>query len=96
VDPHYPRQHGTRPVICRLRASRGQRDVGLRTFLRTLGREWSLIAAGLPAVIILLVGGGGVAFVLGAIPIVLSANVAILFGLGIFGANKAGYRQFKP
>jgi len=42
------------------------------------GREWSLIAAGLPAVIILLVAGGGVAFGARAIPIVLSANALIL------------------
>jgi hypothetical protein len=76
-------------------AGRGQRDVGPRTFLRILGREWSLIAAGLPAVIILLAAVVASRSVLGAIPIVLSANVAILFGLGIFGANKAGYRPIQ-
>jgi hypothetical protein len=57
--------------------------------------EWSLIAAGLPAAIILLVSVAASYPLLGAVRTVLSANVLILLGLGAFGARKAGYRPFQ-
>jgi hypothetical protein len=76
-------------------ATRNRRDSHPRQALRILGREWSLIAAGLPAVIILLVSVAGSHPTLGAIRAVLSTNVALLLGLGIFGASKAGYRPFQ-
>lgn len=76
-------------------AGRGQRSSEPLTFPGMLGREWSLIAAGLPAVAILLVAVAAKYPMLGAIRTVLGANVAILFGLGIFGANKAGYRPWQ-
>jgi hypothetical protein len=74
-------------------AGRGSRNP--RTFPGILGREWSLIAAGLPAVAILLVAVAVRYPLLNAIRAVLGANVAILFGLGIFGARKAGYRPWQ-
>jgi hypothetical protein len=76
-------------------AGRGQRSGDPRTFLGILGREWSLIAAGLPAVAILLVSAAARYPMLGAIRTVLGANVAILLGLGIFGARKAGHRPLQ-
>jgi hypothetical protein len=64
-------------------------------FLRILSREWSLIAAGLPAVVILSASVAASHPMLGAIRTVLGVNVAILLGLGIYGASKAGYRPFQ-
>jgi hypothetical protein len=75
--------------------SRGQRSPASVTFPGMLGREWSLIAAGLPAVAILLVALSARYPMLGAIHVVLGANVAILLGLGVFGASKAGYRPWQ-
>lgn len=76
-------------------AGRAQGATEPKTFPVMLGREWSLMAAGLPAVAILLVAVLARFPMLGAIRTVLGANVAILFGLGIFGANKAGYRPWQ-
>ncbi|HTF48897.1 MAG TPA: hypothetical protein VK735_15740 [Pseudonocardia sp.] len=76
-------------------AGHGQRGIGPQNFLRTLILEWSLIAAGLPAAIILLVSVAASYPLLGAVRTVLSANVLILLGLGAFGARKAGYRPFQ-
>jgi hypothetical protein len=76
-------------------AGRGQGDSTPHPALRILSHEWSLIVAGLPAVIILLAAVAASHPMLGAIRTVLGTNVAILLGLGIFGASKAGYRPFQ-
>jgi hypothetical protein len=76
-------------------ATRSRSDSHPHQALRILSREWSLIAAGLPAAIILLVSAAGSHPTLGAIRAVLSTNVALLLGLGVFGASKAGYRPLQ-
>jgi len=76
-------------------AGRGQRDSFPHPVVRILSHEWSLIAAGVPAVLILLASLAAAHPLLGAIRPVLGTNVAILLSLGIFGASKAGYRPFQ-
>ena len=76
-------------------AGHSQPGTDPHNFLRILSHEWSLIAAALPAVIILLVSLVASYPMLGAIGTVLGANVFILLGLGVFGASKAGYRPFQ-
>jgi hypothetical protein len=76
-------------------AGRGQLSSERRSFPGIVGREWPLIVAGLPAVVILLVALASNYPMLSAIHTVLGANVAILLGLGVFGARKAGYRPWQ-
>jgi hypothetical protein len=64
----------------------------LRTALRMLAGEWALVAAGLPAVGILLGASAGWYPTLTAIHAVLGTNVAMLFGWGVLGAGQTGYR----
>lgn len=64
----------------------------LRTTLRMLAGEWALVAAGLPALIILLGSSAGWYPTLTAMHAVLGTNAAMLFGWGTLGANQLGYR----
>ncbi|MFL6148580.1 MAG: hypothetical protein ACJ72I_14010 [Pseudonocardiaceae bacterium] len=68
-------------------------ESALRTALRMLAGEWPLVAAGLPAVVILLGSSAGWYPMLTAIHAVLGTNVAILFGWGVLGASQIGYRS---
>jgi hypothetical protein len=67
---------------------RSRRESTLRTALRMLAGEWALVAAGLPAVVILL----GWYPTLTAIHAVLGINVAMLLGWEALGAGQTGYR----
>jgi hypothetical protein len=71
---------------------RSRRESALRTALRMLAGEWALVAAGLPAVVILLGSSAGWYPTLTAIHAVLGINVAMLLGWGALGAGQTGYR----
>ncbi|MGH3772556.1 MAG: hypothetical protein ACRDRW_14365, partial [Pseudonocardiaceae bacterium] len=64
----------------------------LRTALRMLAGEWTLVAAGLPAVVILLGSSAGWYPMLTAIRAVLGTTVAMLLTWGTIGASQTGYR----
>jgi len=66
-----------------------------RTALRTLANEWTLVAAGLPAVVILLGSWAGWYPTLTAIYAVLGTNVGMLLGWGAIGASQTGYRPLR-
>jgi hypothetical protein len=59
----------------------------LRTALRMLAGEWALVAAGLPAVVILLGSSAGWYPTLPAIHAVLGINVAMLLGWEALGVH---------
>ena len=71
---------------------RSRRESTLRTALRMLAGEWTLVAAGLPATVILLGSSAGWYPTLTAIHAVLGTTVALLFGWGVLGASQTGYR----
>ncbi len=71
---------------------RSRRHSAWRTALRMLAGEWALVAAGLPAVVILLGSSAGWYSMRTAIHVVLGTNVAMLFGWGILGGSQLGYR----
>lgn len=71
---------------------RSRRESALRTALRMLVGEWTLVAAGLPAVAILLGSWAGWYPTLAAIYAVLGTNVAMLLSWGAIGASQTGYR----
>jgi hypothetical protein len=71
---------------------RSRRESALRTALRMLAGEWTLVAAGLPATVILLGSSAGWYPTLTAIHAVLGTTVALLFGWGVLGASQTGYR----
>jgi hypothetical protein len=79
-------------VYAALVAGRAQWDSPRRAAVRLLANEWALIVAGLPAVVILLTGVTTGWPALEAVRAVLVVNVALLLGLGMFGARRSGYR----
>jgi hypothetical protein len=73
-------------------ASRAPHEPGQSRVIALLRTEWPLLAAGLPAVIILLSALYVRWPTVTAVRAVLFVDVAILLGLGVVGARTAGYR----
>lgn len=75
---------------------RSRRESTLRTALRMLAGEWVLVAAGLPAVVILLGSSAGWYPTLTAIHAVLGINVAMLLGWGLSPPARRATDRWPP